>query len=77
MTLDTIPFDEIPACSILIVRDVDDMQLAAIRARVPSTVAIFPAKLTTDVLCITEETMREAGWYRCTAEERAVLDALP
>lgn len=67
MTLDSIPFDDIPPRSLLIVRAHSEADLAAIRARVDSTVTIAPMQQVTDILCISEATMGEMGWVRSVA----------
>jgi hypothetical protein len=64
MTVDSIPFGEIPPRSLLIVRAHDEADITAIRAKLSATIAIFPARRDTDVFCLTEEVLNAAGWYR-------------
>lgn len=74
--LNEIPFDQVSPNSILIIRGGGDGNDAAaptpdmeavlkeLKAKVDASVSIFVTNRSTDVLCIPEEVLNEAGWYK-------------
>lgn len=66
--LATIPFSEVPPHSLVIIRaheDVADEMISTFRAKIPSSASILIARRETDVFCITEDVLNQAGWrYR-------------